>query len=284
LERFEFLGDAILDYIIVTAMYGQEIELSHIQMHHLRTSLVNADIIAFMCIEWSIEQEIVDLELDTSTTDQDESAKFTEKVIKVSLPLWRFLRHMSPTLGAVQLATSIRHAELRGLILEAFESGTHYPWALLARLQAQKFFSDMVESLIGAVWIDSGSFETCTEIVERIGILPYLRRILKDGVHILHPKEELGMLADTESVRYVIASKNGDVNEGRVFLCTVFVGDVEVVEVGGGVSQEEVKTKAAEMAVEILKTRKGGAEGGQMNVEETVQGETIVDVVMKDEN
>jgi hypothetical protein len=33
-----------------------------------------------------------------------------------------------------------------------------------------------------------------------------------------------------------------------------------------------------------LKTRKGGAEGGQMNVEETVQGETIVDVVMKDEN
>lgn len=284
LERFEFLGDAILDYIIVTAMYGQEIELSHIQMHHLRTSLVNADILAFMCIEWSIEQEIVDLELDTSTTDQDESAKFTEKVIKVSLPLWRFLRHMSPTLGAVQLATSIRHAELRGLILEAFESGTHYPWALLARLQAQKFFSDMVESLIGAVWIDSGSFETCTEIVERIGILPYLRRILKDGVHILHPKEELGMLADTESVRYVISSKNGDVNEGRVFLCTVFVGDVEVVEVGGGVSQEEVKTKAAEMAVEILKIRKGGAEGGQMNVEETVQGETMVDVAMKDEN
>jgi len=30
---------------------------------------------------------------------------------------------------------------------------------LLARLEALKFYSDIVESLLGAVWIDSGSFD-----------------------------------------------------------------------------------------------------------------------------
>lgn len=281
LERFEFLGDAILDYIVVTAMYGQEVELSHIQMHHLRTSLVNADFLAFMCMEWSIEREITDLEFDTSDLDEGRSPKIKEKVKKVSLPLWRFLRHMSPRLGAVQLATSIRHAELRGAILELLERGTRYPWALLARLQAQKFFSDMVESLLGAIWIDSGSFETCTEVVERMGILPYFRRILKDDVHIMHPKEELGMLADTESVRYVISSRSGDVNEDREYLCTVFVGDVEIVEVCGGVGPEEVKTKAAEMAVKILKARKEEVEDCLMTVDKNMLEEVSVDVEME---
>ena len=41
-----------------------------------------------------------------------------------------------------------------------------------------------------------------------------------------------------------------------MFWCKVFVGEMEVVEMGGGVSPEEVKTKAAERAVQILNTRK----------------------------
>jgi dsRNA-specific ribonuclease len=167
LERFEFLGDAVLDYIAANAMY-REAELTHIQMHHLRTSLVNADYLAFLCMEWSIEQEVIDLEPDTSTLDKNGLPTFKEKARKVSLPLWRFLRHASPRLGAVQIATADRYKVLRGQVIEAFETGTQYPWALLARLKAEKFFSDMVESLLGAIWIDSGSFQTCTEVVERI--------------------------------------------------------------------------------------------------------------------
>ena len=64
------------------------------------------------------------------------------------------------------------------------------------------------------------------------------------------------MLADTESVRYVISSRIGDLDESREFLCTVFVGEVQIVEVNGGLSSEEVKVTAAEAAVRILKARK----------------------------
>jgi dsRNA-specific ribonuclease len=283
LERFEFLGDSVLDNIIVAAMYPHA--LSHVQMHLLRTALVNADFLAFICMEWSIEQEVVDLEGDPP------QIKATSK----SLPLWRFMRHMSPKIGYVEVTTLKRHTELREHVKTAIEIGTHYPWALLARLEAHKFYSDIIESLLGAVvsikfslflfpctqfyssqgicygpcsyslinqiciliwsqWIDSGSLEICTQIVERMGILKYFRRILNDNVHVWHPKEELGMVADTESVRYVISLRKGnEMNKGKEYVCEVFVGDVLVVEMGGGVNKEEVKTKAAEAALQILK-------------------------------
>lgn len=171
LERCEFLGDSILDYIVVIAM--QEHNLSHVQMHLLRTALVNADFLAFICMEWSIGQEIIEL-----ITPAHTSLPIERNTKTVQAPLWRFMRHTSPTVAEVQTSTLKRYAELRDGIKRAIEHGTHYPWALLARLQAQKFYSDLVESLLGAVWIDSGSFDTCREIVERMGILDYLRRIL----------------------------------------------------------------------------------------------------------
>lgn len=69
LERLEFLGDSILDNIIVTAMYGQQPELSHFKMHLLRTALVNANFLAFMGMEWAIEQEKSDL-METKTVGE----------------------------------------------------------------------------------------------------------------------------------------------------------------------------------------------------------------------
>jgi dsRNA-specific ribonuclease len=51
LERFEFLGDSVLDNIIVTALYEHKVKLSHIQMHLLLTALVNAEFFAFTCME-----------------------------------------------------------------------------------------------------------------------------------------------------------------------------------------------------------------------------------------
>jgi dsRNA-specific ribonuclease len=57
LERLEFLGDAVLDSIMVKVISERDVGLSHIEMHHLRTAFVNADFLAFMFMEWAIEQE-----------------------------------------------------------------------------------------------------------------------------------------------------------------------------------------------------------------------------------
>lgn len=52
-------------------------------------------------------------------------------------------------------------------------------------------------------------------------------------------------------------------------MCTVFVGNEEIVKVDRGVSKEEVQTRAAESAVAILKERKKRKEDkGRMEVAE----------------
>jgi dsRNA-specific ribonuclease len=275
LERLEFLGDGILDRIITTTLFEQEPPLSHFQMHVIRSALVNADFLGFTCMEWATTQGKTEVVETCHVGEGDEAGPSFQAVSsRTPLPLWRFLRHHSPKLGTEQVATSKRHAELRGQINAAIEMGSRYPWALLARLLAPKFYSDIAESLLGAVWVDSGSWGACRDLLERMGILPYLRRIVGEGVQAWHPKEELGALADTQPVRYVIEQQRTGRTEDneREFVCSVYIGEQVVASVGGGVSAEEVQTRAAETAVGTLRRpvddrREGEGEGEMEGLE-----------------
>jgi dsRNA-specific ribonuclease len=267
LERLEFIGDAILDNLVVNKLFDIEPALSHVDMHLLRTALVNGDFLAFLVMEWAIKRQEMQISetLATPVTLEGDSPKVTAEALETTeilMPLWSFMRHSTPVIALTQLATSERHAELRKPIIDAFEHSQNYPWALLARLQAQKFYSDLFESVLGAVWIDSdGSDKVCDRFLERSGVLPYMRRILRDKVHIWHPKEELGRLADREKVRYEDGTRKhmgqaGTEKQEKKYLCRVFVGDRLVAQVEGGVGKEEARTKAAEDAVRILKERR----------------------------
>ncbi|KAL3422431.1 dicer-like protein 2 [Phlyctema vagabunda] len=278
LERLEFLGDSLLDTVVVEAVFGHNVELSHVQMHLLRTALVNADFLAFACMEWTIEQE--SRHINEIKSNSGSEVVLQESTSTVQFPLWKFMRHMSPMLAMEQAATSARHSQLRDSINKALNTGSTYPWHLLAKLQAPKFFSDLVESLLGALWIDSGSFEVCRAVIERLGILPYLARVLRDGVHVLHPKEELGMLADTERVRYELEARTHDLGGAASpeYLCRVSVGFREVVLVGDGVSKEEVMVKAAEAAVRILKREKENGGGLQVQDDDDNDDDDAMDL------
>jgi dsRNA-specific ribonuclease len=142
------------------------------------------------------------------------------------------MRHTSTTLGTNQLRTAERHEALRDEINSAFTSGSHYPWTLLSRLQAEKFYSDIIESLLGAVYVDSGSFDACRQVLERMKIFDYLDRVIKDNVHILHPKEELGQLADTKKVRYEVGLTKSisSGKEKREYACRISVSNKTPLE------------------------------------------------------
>ena len=249
-ERLEFLGDAILDRIIVARLYAAEPPLPHFQMHLLKTAMVNGDFLAFLTLEHGVHrpEAVVTPDLEIETRD-------------VFLPVWKFMRHASASIGLEQEAVAERYKVLREPILSAMASGTHYPWALLARLQVKKFFSDLFESLLGAVWIDSGSIAVCEEMVTRFGIISYLERILRDGVQVQHPKEEVGKWAVAEPVTYDIEIRES-VEGDKEYLCRLLIGDRQVAEVEGGTSKEEVKTKAAEEAVKVLTAEKAALSRG----------------------
>ncbi|PSR90511.1 ATP-dependent helicase DCL-2 [Coniella lustricola] len=257
-ERLEFIGDAILDYVVVHELFSVDPALENWQMHLLRTALVNADILAFFTMEWNFKEQRFDVSLsDTEGEEPSDgysrtrSPSLAEK--QVSIPLWSFMRQSSPELVTERELTQIRHKALRESILEAMHSGTHYPWALFARLRAQKFYSDFFEALVGAVWVDSGpDFEACQEFLTRSGLLRYLRRLLQDKVHVLHPKEELGRLAGNETVAYVVRQEESSAG-GNEWLCQVEVGGQLVAEENGCLFKEEARVKAATRACEMIK-------------------------------
>lgn len=278
MQRLEFLGDAILDSVVVSALWkhGETVrELSQGEMHLLRTASVNADFLGFLAMELATTQD--------ETKIADDEAK-TAIITETKMPFWKFIRFPSPELAIQQRETEQRHGEQRGKIIEALASGENYPWAALAHVQIPKYFSDVLESLIGAVWIDSGcSMEACAGITGRLGILGYLQRLLRGNVEAMHPKNLLGEIVGTKKVKYktewrevvAVEDGDGDVTEhttagdeeksspetfpshckSKHWCCKVFVDGEFVVEVEDGVGNEEVQTRAADVAIRILRDR-----------------------------
>ncbi|KAL8807643.1 MAG: hypothetical protein Q9182_000627 [Xanthomendoza sp. 2 TL-2023] len=257
-DRLEFLGDVCLDIIVSTTSFTHKPPIPTHSLHLIRTAVVNANFLAFLCLTLSIF--VPRTNIATEGKEQQISYETT-----VPMNIWHFMRHTSPDIHTVKQGCLKRYREVETAVLEALRSGTHIPWSLLARLDAPKFFSDIIESLLGAIYIDShGSLAACEGFLERLGVMGYLRRLLEGGVALYHPKEELGLLADTESVRYEVF-REGALGEERVgelkkgWGCVVWVGEREVARVGGGLCAVEVETKGAEEAVKLLKEERGGA-------------------------
>ena len=248
-ERLEFLGDAILEIIIVTELMAYEDKLSHSLIHLYKTTLVNGDYLSFLALEWKIAQEKRDLKEDPN------SGILNEVESLFYLPLWRFMRYGPFSIGEAQREVERRHELLRYDILHELESGVEYPWALLTRIHANKFYSDLVESLLGAVWVDSGSLEVCKQVLDQMGVFKLMHRLIKDRVHALHPREELCILAGDQKVRYDVQKNECT---GGKWKCTLYVGESQIIEFLGGLSEGEARTRAAAGAVDLLKHIKRG--------------------------
>lgn len=240
-ERLEFLGDAILDKIIVSKLFKITPHLSNSLMHTAKTALVNKDFLAFIVLE----------EHDSGLMEKITTSEL--EIIKQPrmTALWRYMCHSSPAVGLELLATTERHKAMRGAILDALKYGSRYPWSLLAHLHARKFYCDLFEALLGAIWVDSGSLETCELIVKKFGILDHMDRLIRDQVRMKHPKEEIGGLTGSEEVKYKTELRQ-HVSGDREYTCALYVGERLLVEVGGGASKEDIETKAATLAVEII--------------------------------
>lgn len=247
-ERLEFLGDAILEIIVVTELMKYEDELSNSLMHLYKTSLVNGDYLSFLALEWKTTQKRTDVKEDPT------SGLITEVESLLSLPLWKFMRHGLSDIGDAQRELEHRHTSLRLNILRILECGMEYPWALLAKIQAKKFYSDIVKSLLGAIWVDSGSLDACRQVLARMGVFKLMHRLVRDRVHALHPREELSILAGDKKVEYSVQKADG---AGGEWTCSISVERSQIIEVTNGVSSDEARTRAAQGAVTLLRFANG---------------------------
>ncbi|KAJ6531839.1 hypothetical protein B0H19DRAFT_1188825 [Mycena capillaripes] len=258
-ERLEFCGDAVLDMIVTEYLYraeGKEYSPGH--MFQRKSAMVNAHMLAFFCLGLHIDvstpmprpvgpagarrgQRPIELQIDTHT-----------------IHFWQCLLHSNSRIIDEQKEAFARFGARREEIEAALAVGDIFPWASLVRLQAPKFLSDMVESVLGAVFLDAqGDLAAVRGVLRRIGLLPVLERLVRADVDVLHPVSRMSMWASKRGteLKYVYAE------EGREISCAVEVGG-ELLEESrvadryrGRLTREEVRLAAAEKAIMHFRLR-----------------------------
>ena len=304
-QRLEYLGDALLDYLVTRAIWSHTTSsaLTVPRMHLLRTAAVNASFLAFCALAHTLTLPIATLTQCLTPCrkrdrDQIHPVSLSNSTTALSLPL--FLRHAPiPALASALRATRTRFDLLHPTIRTALDDNQDYPWRALAAFAPEKLVSDMVESVLGAVYIDTnGDLAVCELVVREFGILGWVEQALNGGGNLLHPKQEVGLMAGQERVKYAVwieeekvkkgsdrgsevaddagpcgkpdeegEDKRGEedlvLGKGR-YRCRISVGEREVC-IAQGWNRVEVETAAAEEAVRILGEEKKGRGEGEID-------------------
>ncbi|KAF8252196.1 P-loop containing nucleoside triphosphate hydrolase protein, partial [Wilcoxina mikolae CBS 423.85] len=246
-QRLEFLGDALLDIVIVDKLYhSTKRELTHIDMHHLKSTCVNAGFLAFLCMGATTEVE---------RTEVSEEGDIQRKIHKC--PLYKYLRHSNVEITRADALCNQRYQLLKESISQQLETGEEYPWTDLTKLDAPKHMSDIVESLIAALWVDSnGDFGQIENFIGKLGILKVLERLVRDEVEPDHPMSRFGKYVAGEGRQGVVKYHAECVElEGRprTWDCEVKVNDRPIIKVEGATNNQHAKTWAAQLGFAIVK-------------------------------
>ncbi|KAF2403577.1 P-loop containing nucleoside triphosphate hydrolase protein [Trichodelitschia bisporula] len=228
-QRLEFLGDAVLDLVVVKRIWETHSHLEHHEMHDARAAVVNSLILGFLCMEFEAQPS-------PSTSDLAAPGSASR--------LCDFLRYSSAGVFAVREKAFERYGQFKMEVREGLTHGTVYPWAALCRVQPDKLFSDMIEALVGAIFVDSGGNEDAVvQFLERAGVWRVLERLLSGGMLARHPKVELGRLARGQKVDYESEVRSG------MWWCRVIVGGKPGVWCTG-TTRVDVETEAAMRGVQ----------------------------------
>lgn len=245
-QRLEFIGDSVLDFLITPMLYNSPKQFHHHHMHLMRTTLANGSFLGYLCLDIGTDEER--FEIIPGTANEVRTEKRLHRT-----HLWETMRHCSTSIREAQNKTFARFEDSKGIIDEALESSDTYPWCHFARLAIPKFFSDIIESLLGAIFVDShGSWDECRAFLTRIGWTKAFDRIIRGDINVMHPKERLGTSSGIYTVNYHLQAIEDPESATTHYSCRVCFGDVVVGEAQNAESVFEAETLAADAGLRYL--------------------------------
>ncbi|CAL1712693.1 unnamed protein product [Somion occarium] len=249
-ERLEFLGDSALDMVVTDYLYhapGKNYTPGH--MHLRKEALVNSHLLAFLCMD-------ISLVLDASMPTWDMNDGVTLQKDSQTISLYQCMLHSSSRVLDDHTVTFSRYQRAVSAIKKSLKQDKFYPWAALTSLQAPKFISDMIESLLGAIFIDcKGDLDTIRRVLSKLGHRAIMEHIVKDEVDVLHPVSRIAIWAAKPDPKRKLGIKV-EKQKGEIS-CVISVDEEEVARATeryrGKSSTNHVRFAAAEEAIKKLR-------------------------------
>jgi len=177
-QRLEFLGDAILDLVIITRLSRCEPALSQGRMTRLKAALVNAALLGFICMKFGIERDVLSMKEDAPDV-------FVEVGQVEKVPLWKYMRHQSSYVVKAQEACGKRYCQQSSEIQRRLDriGLSSYADRMIERQYALIHPRDALQQLVGSSNVDL--------IVEQYGDKPrmFRCRVKIDGVEVVEVEQ-----------------------------------------------------------------------------------------------
>lgn len=250
-ERLEFLGDAIIDILVKERLFDSKHEFNENEMHSRHIALVNKDIFAYLTTKNGIEIEQKAVESHV----RNHSAMIIEKSVRKCLHDFVMKGFMSREEVKQNRVFLDMYEKLKDDIDTALSQGERYPWTSIYALNSPKWCSDILESLTGAVFIDSGgSLDECHGVLARLGLMRIVDRAVQErDWDVQQPMRKVREM--NPNLKIIVKSF-----PGRGSGCRVKLGDEVLALVKGCSCKLEAESRAAE---EVLrKVREGLVEIG----------------------
>ena len=181
---------------------------------------------------------------------------------------------------------------VKGEIEESLQQGTKYPWTQIYHLNAPKWCSDILESCIGAVFVDSGgSLETCRNVLSTLGLADIVASAVEEeDMDFEQPMRKVREVYPPNRMKVDVKrfkARAGEAEEGKQWACRIKIdGEVRAM-VKGCTCAAEAESRAAEVllaeveketvqSLEELDPEEGGLKRKRV-CEEDVQDEMDVE-------
>ncbi|KDN36025.1 hypothetical protein RSAG8_11111, partial [Rhizoctonia solani AG-8 WAC10335] len=218
-ERLEFLGDAILDMLVVQSFFSDEEQWSPHNMTLLKSSMVSNRALAIICVESGLHRYLIH---DMNSLAQS-IVSFIEEVEECKQK-------------AQTDAQRLKH------------------WSKLA---APKALGDVVESLLGAIYVSSGfSISRVKTVYDRL-LKPFYDRYIDKKAMLTHPMSRLMKKLESVGCRAFGIAKTEmppTSGSGAGFKCEVKLHGQVITEATREKAQQAI-AHATEQALNELETR-----------------------------